>query len=142
MPAKSVQEDFFDVYTGFQCMIIAQINQFNFEGISATQYNIVDYVLRNGKTTTGQLARAFHISAPAISRQVKLLLEKKLVKQEQDRTDRRVFYISATAGGRRLVADSLRLRQTMSAEIQKVLSPKELAVFTALCKKIVTQIDL
>lgn len=133
---------FFGVYTDFQCMIIAQLNKMDFNGISATHYNLVEYLYRNGPATGSALARKFCISLPAVSRQVRLLLERKLILQRQDKTDRRRFYLEVTAKGKKLVNSSELIRKNISVAITDILDEKELAMFTRLCAKVVDHIHL
>lgn len=133
---------FFGVYTDFQCMIIAQLNKMDFNGISATHYNLLEYLYRNGPATGSELAGKFCISLPAVSRQVRLLLERKLILQRQDKTDRRRFHLEVTVKGKKLVNNSELIRKNISTAITGILDEKELAVFTRLCAKVVDHIHL
>lgn len=142
MEVKQNKELFEEAYTEFQCMIIAQINRFNIEGITATQYNIMDFIVRKGESTTGHLAKSFHISAPAVSRQIKILLEEGYIVQERDKEDRRTCYNQITPKGVKLVKEAVNLRKTMASEIEKIISEEDLVSFTRICKTIVSQIKL
>jgi DNA-binding MarR family transcriptional regulator len=142
MALPSDYSHFFGVYTDFQCMIIAQLNKMDFNGISATHYNVIEYLYRNGPSTATQLAKKFCISLPAISRQVKLLLERKLIIQKQHKTDRRMFYLEVTAKGRKLVNDSEHIRKNISVAITDILDKKELHSFTRLCAKVVAHMQV
>ncbi len=133
---------FFGVYTDFQCMIIAQLNKMDFNGISATHYNLVEYLYRNGPATGSELARKFCISLPAVSRQVRLLSARKLILQRQDKTDRRKFYLEVTAKGKKLVNSSELIRKNISVAITGILDKNELSLFTRLCAKIVKHIRI
>lgn len=134
------KNDFFEVYTEFQCLVIAQLNKMEFQGLSAMHYNIIEYVYRNEKVKGVDLARKFSVSQAAISKQVGFLLEKKLLTQKQAANDRRVFYLNVTTGGKKLVNNSENIRKTMSDKISRILNPTELEIFSSLLSKVVTSV--
>lgn len=134
---KNNLSEFFNVYTEFQCLLIAQLNSMDYSGISAIQYNIVEFVYRTDAVKSVNLAAKFSVTQSAISRQVKLLLEKGLIIQKQDQSDRRIFYLNITEKGKLLVTDSENIRKTMSDKISKILSEKELENFSFLLQKII-----
>lgn len=135
---KNNLSDFFNVYTEFQCLIIAQLNAMDYNGISAIQYNIVEFVYRGNAVKSVDLAAKFSVTQSAISRQIKLLLEKELIIQKQDPSDRRIFYLNVTEKGKSLVTDSENIRKTMSDKISRILSEEELASFSSLLQKIIS----
>lgn len=134
---EAAQKAFFDTYTDFQCFMIAQINSGDFNGVGATHYNIVEYLYRNGPNTGKELARKFHISAPAISRHVKFLLEKKLLAQRQTPEDRRAFLLEVTEKGKQLVNGSETQRHSVTTRISRQLPKNELEQFTRILQKVV-----
>lgn len=131
------KNDFFDVYTEFQCLVIAQLNKMNFQGLSAMHYNIVEYVYRNKKVKGVGLAQKLSVSQAAISKQVKFLIEKKLLTQKQDLNDRRIFYLNVTVKGKEMVNNSENIRKTMSDKISRILNSDELECFSSSLHKIV-----
>ncbi|SKA37671.1 DNA-binding transcriptional regulator, MarR family [Chitinophaga eiseniae] len=134
---EKTQKAFFDTYTDFQCYVIAQVNNGDYNGIGATHYNMVEYLYRNGPATGKTLAQKFHISAPAISRHVKILLEKKLIIQQQSPQDRRLFLLEVTAKGKHLVDGSENQRHSVTTRISSMLPKKELEQFTRILRKVV-----
>ncbi|NLR67661.1 winged helix-turn-helix transcriptional regulator [Chitinophaga varians] len=134
---EKAQKAFFDTYTDFQCYVIAQVNNGDFNGVGATHYNIVEYLYRNGPATAKTLAQKFHISAPAISRHVKLLLEKKLLVQKQLPEDRRNFLLEVTGKGKQLVNGSENQRHSVTTRISGMLPKNELEQFTRILRKVV-----
>ena len=142
MKTKNKADDFEEAYTNLQCLIIAQVNKFSTEGLSATQYLILDYIIRNGECTTSQLAAVFRISLPAISRQVKKLIGEGFIIQRRAEVDRRNYFHAVTPKAVALVSKAERLRKTMSSEIQGILSTEERKDFIHLCGKIVSGIKL
>lgn len=144
---EKIFEDLHSSYTNFHCMIISLMNKYNFQqysdkDITETQFNIIDYLMRSGKKSTSEIANAFSISTPAVSRQIKLLLENKLIFQNRDDNDRRIFYIEATERGKKMVEDSTSIRQFISEKIAEVLNEEELVNFTNNLEKIVKNIKL
>lgn len=142
MSKKNKNDEFEEAYTNLQCLIIAQVNKFSTDGLSATQYLILDYIIRNGESTASQLAAIFRISLPAISRQVKKLIGEGFIIQKRDDVDRRNYFHSVTPKAVALVNKAERLRRTMSSEIQSVLSPEERENFIRLSDKIISGIKL
>ncbi|MBC9909463.1 MarR family winged helix-turn-helix transcriptional regulator [Chitinophaga varians] len=134
---EKVQKAFFDTYTDFQCYVIAQVNSGDYNGVGATHYNIVEYLYRKGPANSKTLAQKFHISAPAISRHVKLLLEKKLLVQKQLPEDRRNFLLEVTSKGKLLVDGSENQRHSVTTRISGMLPKKELEQFTRILRKVV-----
>lgn len=138
----NAQKRFFEVFTDLQCYILANMNKGDFNGVTATHYNLVEYIYRKGKTTGKKLAMDFGISAPAISRQVKFLLENDLLSQEQSDEDRRVFYLKATDKGKLLIDASESYREHVTKQASAILSKKELEDLAYLLNKVLTKIKL
>lgn len=134
------QQRFFEVFTDFQCYILANMNKGDFHGITATHYNLVEYIYRKGKTTGKKLATDFGISAPAISRQVRFLLENDLLSQEQSDEDRRIFYLKASDKGKLLVDASESFREQVAKQASVILSKKELEDLANLLGKVLAKI--
>jgi DNA-binding MarR family transcriptional regulator len=134
------QQRFFEVFTDFQCYILANMNKGDFHGITATHYNLVEYIYRKGKTTGKKLATDFGISAPAISRQVRFLLENDLLSQEQSDEDRRIFYLKASDKGKLLVDASESFREQVTKQASVILSKKELEDLANLLGKVLAKI--
>jgi DNA-binding MarR family transcriptional regulator len=134
------QQRFFEVFTDFQCYILANMNKGDFHGITATHYNLVEYIYRKGKTTGKKLAIDFGISAPAISRQVRFLLENDLLSQEQSDEDRRIFYLKASDKGKLLVDASESFREQVAKQASVILSKKELEDLAKLLGKVLAKI--
>lgn len=127
---------FFEVFTDFQCYILAHMNKGDYNGVTATHYNIVELVYRKGKMNGKELARNLGVSQPAISRQLKFLIENNLLSQEQDSTDRRTFYLHATGKGKLLIDGSESFRKNVTLHIGRILSEQELQNLTSLLAKV------
>ncbi len=88
---KPIEKEFFNTFTNFQCLILAHMNRGNINGVTAAHYNILEFILRKGKTTGKEISGAFNISQAAISKQLKFLISNDLIIKEQEKTDHRKF---------------------------------------------------
>ncbi|SMC89436.1 MarR family winged helix-turn-helix transcriptional regulator [Pedobacter africanus] len=128
---------FYEVFTDLQCFILANMNKGDINGVTATHYNIIEYVYRHDQCTGKQIARAFNISAPAISRQLKFLIENGFIEQEQSAADRRIFNLSVADKGRFIIDNSENFRETVVQNASKTLTRTELKSLTSLLSKVI-----
>lgn len=135
----NTQQNFFEVFTDLQCYILANMNKGNYDGVTATHYNIVEFIYRKGKVTGSQLAKSFGVSQPAISRQIRFLVTHDLVIQQQSPDDKRVFYLETTEKGRFLVDNSENFRENVTNQAASVLTTSELEQLTSLLGKVLSQ---
>lgn len=135
------RKKFYEVFTDLQCFILANMQTGEINGVTATHYNIIEYVCRHDRCTGKQVAKAFGISAPAISRQLKFLIANDLIEQEQSGEDRRVFYLSVTDKGRFIVDNSENFRDRVAQKAGKILTKTELKNLTALLSKLMQHMD-
>ncbi len=134
------EQKFYEVFTELQCFILANMNKGTVNGVTATPYNIIEYIYRHDKCTGKQVAKAFNISPPAISRQLKFLIENNLIEQEQSSLDRRIFNLSATDNGKFVVDNSENFRELVTRKISKSLTKNELESLTSLLSKVMNEI--
>ncbi|MCD2422775.1 MarR family winged helix-turn-helix transcriptional regulator [Niabella pedocola] len=130
------RKHFYEVFTDFQCYILANMHKGDFNGVTATHYNIVEYICRKGKTTGTKIAADFGVSQAAISRQVRFLVTNRFLEQKQREEDRRVYALQATDKGRALINTSESFRTHVTKQAHKLLSQKELTTLTALLAKV------
>jgi len=123
-------------YIPFQCMIIADSNRFNVEGISTAQYYILDMLNKQGPKTTKELAEMKGISQSGISKLTKRLLEKQYIIQERQINDRRSYNIVLTNEGRTFLSRVEDLGNKIMTLIQEALTVEEVQAFSMMCKKI------
>ncbi|WP_291911962.1 MarR family transcriptional regulator [Chitinophaga sp. CB10] len=135
------RKKFYEVFTDLQCFMLANMQKGEINGVTATHYNIIEYVYRHDRCTGKQVAKAFGISAPAISRQLKFLIANDLIEQEQSGEDRRVFYLSVTDKGRFIVDNSENFRDRVAQKAGKILTKTELKNLTALLSKLMQHMD-
>lgn len=137
---NKAEEDFYHVFTDLQCYILANMNKGNIRGVTATHYNIIEYLYRNNNTTGKQIAKAFSISQAAISRQLKFLIEKKLIEQQQSEKDRRIFNLSVTTAGKSIIDNSENFRESTAKTVGHSLTKSEFENLTRLMQKMVSAI--
>lgn len=134
------ERKFYDVFTDLQCFILANMNKGDINGITATHYNIIEYIYRNDKSTGKQIAKGFNISPPAISRQLKFLIENKFIEQNQSTLDRRIFYLSVAEKGKFIIDNSENFRERVAKTVSKSLKKDELKNLTSLLFKVMDEI--
>lgn len=134
------ERKFYNVFTELQCFILANISRGEVNGVTATHYNIIEYIYRNDKCTGKQVAKAFNISPPAISRQLKFLIENNLIEQKQSSLDRRNFNLSATDKGKFIIDNSENFRERVAKQVSRSLTKDELESLTSLLRKVIEEI--
>ncbi|SFM99162.1 transcriptional regulator, MarR family [Chryseobacterium oleae] len=139
---KQQNDDFFDVFTDLQCFILANMNKGNISGVTATHYNIIEYIYRKEEVTGKQISRAFNVSQAAVSKQIKFLIKNELIEQKQNSYDRRIFNLSATEKGQFLINNSEDFRKTVTDQVSAVLDNHELQTLTGLLNKVLKNIKV
>lgn len=139
---KPIEKKFFDTFTDFQCLILAHMNRGDINGITASHYNIIEYILRKKGSTGKEISSAFKITPAAVSKQLKTLLNNGFITQEQDEKDRRKFILSATEKGKFVVENSETFRKKITQQTTAILSPDELEHFNNLLSKVLSEIKL
>ena len=134
------EQAFYEVFTALQCFILAHMHKGEVNGVTATHYNLIEYIYRHNRCTGKQVAKAFNISPPAVSRQFKFLIAQGLIEQEQSPEDRRVFHLRVTGKGRFIVDNSENFRETVGQKASGALSKTELKSLTALLSKVMDKI--
>lgn len=132
---EKIEKEFFNAFTDFQCFILANMNKGDHNGITATHYNIIEFVYRKKDVTAKQIATAFNVSQAAISKQLKFLIKNELLRQLQSEIDRRIFILTATDEGKFIVDNSETFRKNLTKQFSSNLSTDELKTFTTLLKK-------
>lgn len=137
---NKTEKKFYEVFTDLQCFILANMNRSDINGVTATHYNIIEYIYRNDKCIVKEIAKAFNISPPAISKQLKFLIEHNLIKQQQSSLDRRVFNLSVTDKGKFIIDNSENFRETVAKKASKTLTKDNLKNLTELLNKVLAEI--
>ncbi|MGX5816727.1 MarR family winged helix-turn-helix transcriptional regulator [Chitinophaga lutea] len=134
------EQGFYDVFTELQCFILANMSRGNVNGVTATHYNIIEYVYRHEKCPGKQVAKAFNISPPAVSRQLKFLIENNLIEQQQSTSDRRIFHLIATDSGKSIVDNSENFRELVAKKVSRSLTKSELESLTSLLGRVLKDV--
>jgi len=134
------EKKFYEVFTDLQCFILANMNRGEVNGVTATHYNMIEYIYRHDQCIVKQIAQAFNISPPAVSKQLKFLIAHDLVEQQQSVADRRVFNLRVTDKGRFIIDNSENFRETVAKEASKSLAEDDLNKLTELLDKMLAAI--
>jgi DNA-binding MarR family transcriptional regulator len=97
------------------------------DDVTASQSAALGRLVRDGATTTADLARAEGVRPQSMGATVQALEELGLVAREQDPTDGRRTIVSATEAGRLARQDSQRSRTRVLAERLAALDPADRA---------------
>ena len=137
---NKAEKKFYEVFTDLQCFILANMNRSDINGVTATHYNIIEYIYRNDKCIVKEIAKAFNISPPAISKQLKFLIEHNFIKQQQSSLDRRIFNLSVMDKGKFIIDNSENFRETVAKKASKTLTKDDLKNLTELLNKMLEEI--
>jgi len=137
---NKAEKKFYEVFTDLQCFILANMNRSDINGVTATHYNIIEYIYRNDKCIVKEIAKAFNISPPAISKQLKFLIEHNFIKQQQSSLDRRIFNLNVTDKGKFIIDNSENFRETVAKKASKTLTKDDLKNLTELLNKVLAEI--
>jgi len=136
------KDQFFNIFTDLQCFILANMNKGNISGVTATHYNIIEYIYRKQEVTGKQIATAFNVSQAAVSKQIRFLMSSDLIEQKQNGTDRRIFNLSATEKGEFLINNSEDFRKKVADQAADILTKEELKTLTNLLDKVMDNIKM
>jgi DNA-binding MarR family transcriptional regulator len=107
------------------------LRQQDTEGLAPTLSAALATIVRDGPLTLGELAAREHVAPPSITKAVEKLVAAGLATRAPDETDRRVVRVTATAAGRRRVAQNRSRRTAWLAGRLTDLSPADLAKLAA-----------
>ncbi|MCW8311917.1 MULTISPECIES: MarR family winged helix-turn-helix transcriptional regulator [Sphingobacterium] len=137
---NKIEKDFYRAFTDLQCYILANMNKGNVNGVTATHYNIIEFIYRNQPSTGKQLAAAFNVSQAAISKHLKFLVEKGLINQQRSDADRRSYHLIVSETGKFIINNSEDFREGFTKMVSGLLTKDELKVFNLLLVKITTEL--
>lgn len=125
---RHVVDLFWDTIPAYWHRIRAHIRQTaeeQFE-LSVEQFHVLR-LIRRGHTSVSKLAQVRHISRPAASQAVNILVARALVTRRRDATDRRYIHLALTASGNALLDDILEDTRCRMIQSLAELSLAELA---------------
>jgi DNA-binding MarR family transcriptional regulator len=95
--------------------------------ITVEQFHILRHI-RKGLGSVSELAEVKHISRPAISQAVDILVDRGLIYREQDATDRRYVRLALTPNGDELLNTISQQNHAWMREKMADLGPEDLAI--------------
>lgn len=101
------------------------------DSMSDGQFAVLAALSHYGPHTLGELADRERVSAPSMNRTVNCLEESGYLSRTPDETDRRKVNIALTEGGRGVVAETVRRRDSWLEESLSALSAQERATLAA-----------
>jgi DNA-binding MarR family transcriptional regulator len=106
---------------------------FRKHGLNQAQYNLLRILKGEGKPMRSlEIAQRMITVVPAITSSIKSLQKKGYVLRERSDDDRRVFYVSLTAAGKKLLAKMAAPNLDMHNELVGHMSNKQLVALTNL----------
>jgi DNA-binding MarR family transcriptional regulator len=99
--------------------LVRALRQIGPAGVAAEHRSALTAVVFSGPLSIGALARREGVGAPAMTKTVRALEERRLVTRQQDRKDGRVVQVTATRAGKELI---LRGRDERVARIGRTLA--------------------
>ncbi len=91
-------------------------------GLSVAEWQVLSVLARSGDLSATDVARQAAMDKVKVSRAVRALLERRLLRRAEDRRDRRVRRLAITALGRRTQAGTMPLVHALESEMLGPLS--------------------
>lgn len=112
------------------------------EGLTRSQWQVLLWVDQQTTVSTGDIARAFHISASAATQLVNSLEQGHLTSKKQSTVDRRKWNISLTKKGQTKVSAMHIERKKQAQRLLSSLSDQELHTLHAIQIKMLHNLEL
>ena len=94
-------------------------------GLTVAEWQVLSVLAESGDLSATDVARQAAMDKVKVSRAVRSLTERRLLRRAEDRRDRRVRRLAITALGRRTQAGTMPLVQALESEMLKPLSVEE-----------------
>lgn len=91
-------------------------------GLSVPEWQVLSVLARSGDLCATDVARQAAMDKVKVSRAVRSLIERRMVRRAEDRRDRRVRRLAITALGRRVQAGTMPLAHALESEMLGPLS--------------------
>lgn len=123
---------------------IDNINETLSDG-QAGSFNMNDYyyltvIYQLGEPNFSDVAKALHLTKPSISAMVRRLSRNGLVKKTQSDEDKRVFYLSLTEKGLKIVEGDYALYHDMAKNIESMFTEKQISDINCMLDMLVGKI--
>ncbi len=94
-------------------------------GLSVAEWQVLSVLARSGDLSATDVARKAAMDKVKVSRAVRSLMERRLLRRAEDRRDRRVRRLAITATGRRTQAGLVPLARALEGEMLEPFSVEE-----------------
>jgi DNA-binding MarR family transcriptional regulator len=129
--------EFIDVFGTLRKRISAMAAQaYARVDVGATQAKLLRHIGKLGEISQAELARATDSDPTLTSRVLATLIERKLVKRERSKEDRRAYVLKLTARGQAARSKIERLRSEVAERIVSALDARDVMDFHRIAQKI------
>lgn len=105
-------------------------------GLSIPEWQVLSVLARSGDLSATDVTRQAAMDKVKVSRAVRSLMERRLVRRAEDRHDRRVRRLAITALGRRTQTSTMPLAHALESEMLGPLSAEDRARLRAVLSKL------
>ena len=114
--------------------------------INETDFNISDYyyltaIYNMEHPNFGDVAEALNLTKPAVSALIKRLLKHELIEKMQCQEDKRVFYLSLTEKGKKMIEGDYHLFTRVESVIASTINPDQLQALDCLLEVVISLLD-
>lgn len=110
--------------------------------VTFRQNYYLDVISRMDQPTCSELAEKFRVSKPAVTAIVNKLIDMGYLKKNQCSDDRRVFYITLSERGQRLMESNNAVAREWAQHIESTLSPAELQKYAEFLEKVISSYSI
>jgi DNA-binding MarR family transcriptional regulator len=105
-------------------------------GLSIAEWQVLSVLARAGDLSATDVARQAAMDKVKVSRAVRTLMERRLLRRAEDRRDRRVRRLAITATGRRTQAGTMPLAHALESEMLGPLSAEDRRTLRAVLSRL------
>ena len=114
--------------------------------ISETDFNISDYyyltaIYNMNHPNFGDVAQALNLTKPAVSALIKRLSKHELIEKKQCEQDKRVFYLSVTEKGQKMIQGDPYLFTQVESIISSAVTPDQLQSLDCLLDVVISLLN-
>ncbi|BET96119.1 MarR family transcriptional regulator [Xenorhabdus taiwanensis] len=126
---------FEDALSRLQCVLVARRTITNPEGISWAQYDILHLLRQYQPMNPTVIGEKLGFTRSKISKTLRLLKDKELIKQEAGENDKRELVTKLSPKGLKFLQRAESSRHNMADIVASNMSQGEIALFTELCHR-------
>ncbi|MCX7922620.1 MAG: MarR family transcriptional regulator [Clostridia bacterium] len=133
-----ITEIFHESLNSFQDTIS---NDSGFSDITVSQYYYIEAIYRLENPTLTQLAEELKISKASVTAAIDKLIKVGYVSKVQSNEDRRVYHVSLSKKGKRIIENDRKNHLKFAGDIKMCLNEQEIEQFKNIANKIIEQYD-